>query len=751
MTESYDLEMTNRGGHDEQDVFSSCSSVRDRDQVIEEAIETLSAIGRNDSTLNNNFWTESENEEFELHQQSTIMVDGDGTAECLMSHKMQDTDVLQSRVIGEKLGKSKLESNNNTNFDESFKQNQTTSVNSTRTKSRQHQVAKKMMNRVSTPVSRKSVRSNQNTSEDNVAATGIELKLRAVKKAWPKLPNGFPMKPRDVSATSTPKTYSRSNTPKQDVRLLRTPEDQHGSLHGNEVSPKSSRGKSKLDGVSTEDLHCNSTSKASNKTTDILINTVSGRDETVPLSFEGSYSCRVIRKEKNVGAKIHSERKRREMELGVPKMVALVGKNNIRGISRESTASRITSKIRSRKNSVVDFFQRRLSVDKLGSRQMKRLESLSQKNKREIHNLAPSTRKKIELHIPVFDETSEEESDENKINFDLLKNTNVNDKNTDESKGKQATEKVAALLGDVHIASKDESSIASDTTYNILQCGTINRRIEELKRLKKSKRKTRALETVTLHINIESSEEEDIAAEKTYKKSVPGINKYSKKVPATMVVSRDKVASLKKISRTTSPGLDKYSSSQCDFVTADTHSSRLETVKSDGPDKQIHSNKVLTSARCKNLKKFETKHSRPNTRSDGLIQWTDECGNVCQVQSDDGKYGDIVLKSRPFSEKSTLSSLGKINQCEFTDTSDALNPGKDPLSPQCVRKKKDASAQVWAALAQTPEAKCATVLNSDQRQHLAKPEGCIIYVDEYGISKRFPLSFPRFVSPISLQ
>lgn len=155
--------------------------------------------------------------------------------------------------------------------------------------------------------------------------------------------------------------------------------------------------------------------------------------------------------------------------------------------------------------------------------------------------------------------------------------------------------------------------------------------------------------------------------------------------------------------------MNKYTSSDFDFQTADTHSSRITSGRILHSRQQIrinHSSQTTFSRPISGMTMpREATPLYPSVMNElegrSKVVWTDEQGNLCEVENEDGKYGAIKMNN--LLEKNMLNlntgcGVSKVNKLE-NRVNNIVTP--NPLSPESIRKRKEAAAKAWEGLPST--------------------------------------------------
>nr|XP_018666873.1 uncharacterized protein LOC108949337 isoform X2 [Ciona intestinalis] len=423
------------------------------------------------------------------------------------------------------------------------------------------------------------------------------------------------------------------------------------------------------------------------------------------LNFDKTYKVRLLRKESNIGNKVHRERKERELTVGAPRVITLTSQNKnmeTRPNSQESSKSGMFNFPRPRRNSIIEFLQRRLGSAGIKESKKKPLPPIQTTSKvcETRHNTPERVKgeNKVEETLKVFPEKvhlrCRYSRESTPVSPQCYVHENFNDKPT-----KRFEQRMNL------VAHKRMSPIANKETYNILDKTPLKKKIEELRALRSIKSKPNSMLAV---LNMagdmltQENVDQGISEEKTYKKTVPGIAKLKQKM-------------LPEIAKPSKVSPNHPQTCKC------THTNEQSTSFTERDATNIEKTTFRPLTRLQQLRS-ETPLYPSIMRELGsqqVIEWSDKLGNVFHVTTEDGKYGKISSTK----DMKPLRSLVEQTTSKKVDRSSER--GSD-----IIKDRRTLAQKAWGSLDSKKEDKNiqTTVPNSPHRKPTKKkrksrPEG----------------------------
>ncbi|XP_018666873.2 uncharacterized protein LOC108949337 isoform X2 [Ciona intestinalis] len=424
------------------------------------------------------------------------------------------------------------------------------------------------------------------------------------------------------------------------------------------------------------------------------------------LNFDKTYKVRLLRKESNIGNKVHRERKERELTVGAPRVITLTSQHKnmeTRPNSQESSKSGMFNFPRPRRNSIIEFLQRRLGSAGIKESKKKPLPPIQTTSKVcETRDNTPERVKgenKVEETLKVFPEKvhlrCRYSRESTPVSPQCYVHENFNDKPT-----KRFEQRMNL------VAHKRMSPIANKETYNILDKTPLKKKIEELRALRSIKSKPNSMLAV---LNMagdmltQENVDQGISEEKTYKKSVPGIAKLRQKM-------------LPDISKPS-----KVSPNHPQATCKCTHTNEQSTSFTERDATNIENTTFRPLTRLQQLRS-ETPLYPSVMRELGsqqVIEWSDKLGNVFHVTTEDGKYGKI----------SSTKDMKPLRSLVEQTTSKRVDRNSE-RGPDVIKDRRTLAQKAWGGLDSNKEDKKiqTTVPNSPHRKPTKKkrrsrPEG----------------------------
>ena len=440
------------------------------------------------------------------------------------------------------------------------------------------------------------------------------------------------------------------------------------------------------------------------------------KDSRLALMFDLPYRATLVKREMNVGQKIHKERTERESIFGVAKLVPLAP-------LKTPLKSGISS--RSRKNSILEFFQSKMSVnEELESIKQQAYLKKEQKRCRNKKRKNVNKTKDLEISLdvkPLFLKSeSKSEGSDGKITSDLLPShrqnfsqpslPHIHVSSSVDNGTPLSTPKIFRRRYDSSADTKTASSIAKSTTYNINEKSPLTKKIEKLKALQKSRKAFRQLPVFKIDegslSQFAESLDENISQEKTYKKTLPAILKLRKSI----LIRRDEW--LGRLGETNPPITSRESptfeldhkSLSCKQTQADCTEINDLCVTRAGESMSPTSFPLLRKQTPLLPSVMQELNENQQT-----IKWINKHGNVFEVTSENGKYGSISCYKDPASV------------CQY------VFPKKNPTTDQSTFEKNQTGKQrktfahkMWQDLTETTWQPCPKPAKINQLRQMKR-------------------------------
>ncbi|XP_076816235.1 uncharacterized protein LOC143462082 [Clavelina lepadiformis] len=504
-------------------------------------------------------------------------------------------------------------------------------------------------------------------------------------------------------------------------------EDLHCSVMPHQIpsTPSSSAGrrvKPKKSGIRRL-LSRQNTASAKSDNSDNKIK--SGKDgdkkRGLQLLFDKPYKATLLRKEVNIGRRVHMERKEREDTLGVPCIVP-INKNGQtqqkafqRPSSKDSTVSYSKPRpIRPRRSSILEFLQSKFLWER----------NPSTKPKEEMQNEA-CTKLQTDCNLKLCQNGCDELEDfETYENFGLLSEkkplhekytcrlgapatgqpqTSTNTKNCKESSF-YATNQINVTQRKQR-RNNTASPIPDTDAYNTLDRSPLKRRIEELQALQGLKQKVKPILLNKIELNT-SDYEGEISDEKTYKKTVPAMLRFTRRIapkvrlPAWQVQLQKDAAFAK-----TSQPFAKDATAQCSPIYLDTDCfacTKNNLTKSTSTSyRASHSSRVNSALKFSMEGQMEFDSTDEQSENAQIIKWSNKLGNMFEVTSENGKYGKIScskdLTSMPMqapSQKFNMERNGGITKSTLDSRKELTKRAWKRLTDTKVAKSEEKSSKI---------------------------------------------------------
>ena len=350
-----------------------------------------------------------------------------------------------------------------------------------------------------------------------------------------------------------------------------------------------------------------------------------GSKNRISLQFDLPYKATLVKRETNVGQKLHRERKERESRFGVPQLVAVA--------PVKTSAKPIMS--RPRRRSILQFFHKTSTKNELESSEEDNPVEESQGEKQLFNKVG------INVDLRNSDTQTEKFHDSSDSIRTAFDHPTVSECTPFSSP------KIFRRQHESLNTHRSPSSVAKSATYNISEKSSLHKKIEELRNIKKSRRMFRNLPIFNVDVGSlkEQAEygDESISQEKTYKKQLPAILKLRKNIFS----KRDECLGQSEKQRDTSQSTLFINLSSTSLA-KQRHKFRekFEMTRNQAhDDRKIVSPADMTSPRPQTpllpsvLQELKEKQQ--------TIKWTNKMGNVFQVTAENGRYGKITCCKDP--------------------------------------------------------------------------------------------------------
>ena len=376
---------------------------------------------------------------------------------------------------------------------------------------------------------------------------------------------------------------------------------------------------------------------------------VRGCKQKIDLTFDLPYKATLVKRETNVGERIHQDRKEKEKIFGAPRLVTLAP---IKTSSRPNLS-------RLKRNSILEFFQGKMSAKQdLETINMQATDRKRKRNQK-VKEKRTETNKNLKI-IPVIKPATvlkpnsicDREKENNDViirpSQSILSSIQVPRTNQD-AYSPLATPKIFRRRydnGDV----KTPSSIAKSTTYNINENSPLSKKIEDLRALRNSRNPCRQLPVYNIDegsLPQFAENLENISQEKTYKKPLPAVLKLRK----TVLAKRGKwFGQLEELNHQTkreeTPKIEiDLKSLHC----KQTQTDNLEASADGNPERARESMSPVSFPLIRTQTPLLPSVMQELGRNQQTVKWINSHGNVFEVTSENGKYGNISRYKDPTS------------------------------------------------------------------------------------------------------
>ena len=386
---------------------------------------------------------------------------------------------------------------------------------------------------------------------------------------------------------------------------------------------------------------------------------VKGAKVKRPPEFDLLYKATLVKREINIGQKLHEERKEREKQFGAPQLVTVVP---LKSAPKPNIP-------RTRRNSILEFFHNKIS-NKEEDFFLKNGSKSNQKSKKKKEKDFEIVSDVKQLHVkPGKPKVAEAQCDDVQESPSFPPITIPTSSNPPP---------LCAPISSPQIFRRkycdpSSSSIAQSATYNLNDLSPLSKKIEELRALKKTRKSSKNLPVHSIDGNAHAHE--NISQEKTYKKTLPAILKLRKNAQIKRGEWHDQVCDNK-----------RHIGSQC-HPSVDLAPISL-SYKARGPPSS-HSSRAALSPISFPILRTQTPllPSVIQGLNQNTIKWSNKHGNIFEVTAENGKYGSISCYKDPSS----------VCQYVFPPTSHSRG-GENPL-----KRKKNISQKLWQDISEVSQ------------------------------------------------